>query len=133
MSVWDQFRDAANTWKPENPGDNIVGTIVGISVTQSTTTGKNQPRIILKKDDGEEIKVYASQVQLQRKLAAEDPKPGDRLAIVFTHVEALEAGKTMKHFDVTVKRGEAATAGSVAAPSNAPAANVNTTSAADLI
>jgi hypothetical protein len=108
MSVWDEFKTAEDRWKPENPGDSIAGTIVGIRVATMPDQTRI-PQLTVRKDDGSEVSLLASQSQLQRKLALLDPVPGQRIAIAFTHVENLQGGRTLKHFDVAVKPGEATT------------------------
>lgn len=122
MSIWDEFKTADDRWKPENPGDTIAGTLIGLRVA-TMPDGSRIPQLTIRKDDGTEASVLASQKQLQAKLAAADPQPGSRIGISFTHMEQLQGGRTLKHFDVAVKPGDT--------PATAqPAASV---SASDLI
>lgn len=105
MSIWDEFRSADERWKPENPGDSIAGTLIGLRVA-TMPDGTRIPQLVIRKDDTTEVSVLASQSQLQRKLAALDPQPGSRIAISYTHVEQMQGGRTLKHFDVAVKHGD---------------------------
>lgn len=129
MSIWDEFRQADDRFKFENPGDSIAGTITGLRIA-TMPDNTRLPQLTIKRDDGTEASVLASQAQLQRKLAALDPQAGQRIAIAFTHVEQLQGGKTMKHFDVAVKAGD----GGQSTPAAAAAAQTNAgVSASDLI
>jgi len=127
MSIWDEFRQADDRFKFETPGDAIAGTITGLRVA-TMPDNTRIPQLTIKRDDGTESSVLASQSQLQRKLAALDPQAGQRIAISFTHVEQLQGGKTMKHFDIALKPADASTPQPAAANAGAPS-----TSAADLI
>jgi hypothetical protein len=110
MSIWDEFKGVSGeAWKPENPGDHIKGKVVGITVVASTLNdGKKHPAISVQTDDGEDRVIYASQAQLQRLLAEQEPSIGDRVAVVYTGTEKTSNGFNMKTFDVSVKKGDAA-------------------------
>lgn len=106
MTIWDEFRGGSDDrWKPENVGDAIAGEIVRIRVV-SFDDGSRVPALTVRKDDGTEADVLAGQAQLRIKLADLGPEAGDRIAIKFTGVENRGGGKTLKLFDVAVKKTE---------------------------
>jgi len=119
--IWDDpdLITPSNFVKFENVGDKVVGEVLAVQ-RGNDFNGKPCPQIIVRTDDGEERTVTAGQAQLRAKLADPEhgrPRPGDRIAIVFTRTEKVDKG-TLKHFDVQVKRG----AGVVSAPVESDAA-----------
>jgi hypothetical protein len=114
MSIeWSQFERSSSgefpdRWKPENEGDRISGTVKTIRIA-TMPDGNRYPSLTIV-SSGVERQVLASQVQLLRLLAEKKPQAGDTLTIVFTHVEKLQGGKTMKHFTVDVTRAGKLTA-----------------------
>jgi hypothetical protein len=102
---WDGL-PSGNYQKWETPGDTLVGDVVGRGVGQDVN-GNDCPQIVVRTDDGAEITVTAGQAQLKAKLMEARPNPGDRIKITYTEAEKREGGKTLKHFEVVVKRGEA--------------------------
>lgn len=108
MSVWDEpdMRPDSNFVKFETIGDKVVGDIDGITI-HTFPDGKRAPKLFIRDDSGEVQTLTAGQFELKTKLAELRPDVGDRIAIVYTASEKLEGGKTLKRFDVTVKRGGA--------------------------
>lgn len=106
MSIWDdpEIRSGGEFIKFENVGDRIAGTITAVR-THRFDDGSVVPQILLTTDDGEERTLTAGQVRLKAALAAERPEAGDHLSVTFTQNEKRSGGKTLKHFEVTVKRG----------------------------
>jgi hypothetical protein len=47
----------------------------------------------------------AGQVRLKAALAEQRPEAGDHLTVTLKQVEKRSGGKTLKHFDVEIKRG----------------------------
>lgn len=105
MSVWDDptIRSTGDYVRFDAVGDSVAGEIVAISV-HTFEDGKRAPKLVIRTDDGERT-LTAGQMQLLAKLAEARPEVGDRIAIVHTGVERRSGGKTLKQFDVTVKRG----------------------------
>lgn len=87
----------------ENPGDTIAGTIQAVR-KHTFDDGSVAPQILLVDDDGEERTISAGQVRLKAALAEERPAVGDHLTVTLTKVEKRGGGKTLKHFDVAVRR-----------------------------
>jgi len=106
MSIWDDptIRPTGEYVKFENVGDSVAGEVLAITV-HTFEDGKRAPKLVIRTDSGEERTVTAGQMQLAAKLAEARPEAGDRIAIVHTGVERRSGGKTLKQFDVTVKRG----------------------------
>ncbi len=133
---WDEWSRPADGDYPaplkfEHPGDSIAVTVTRVRVA-TMPDGKRLPELTIRKDDGEERQVLASQVRLQSRLAELRPVAGDRISIVFTSTEpATKAGRSpVKCFDVALKQGAGAGGGS-SAPAAQPAAVAS--SAADLL
>jgi hypothetical protein len=110
MSIWDDPDIKAATSsgeykKWETVGDNVVGKILAISPKGgSNFDGDPCPLVVIEGDDGEEVKITLAQANLVRTVAAARPEVGDRVAIVFTDVEKLDGGRTLKKFTCEVKR-----------------------------
>jgi hypothetical protein len=125
MSVWDdpELRVGGDFVKFENVGDTISGTISAVRAHRFDD-GKVAPQILLTTDDGEEKTITAGQVRLKVALSEERPEAGDHITITLSNVEKRAGGKTLKHFEVKVTRGNGApaTAASTGAASAAPAA-----------
>ena len=129
MSIWDEadMRPDSNYVKFESVGDKCVGTIDGIAI-HTFQDGKRAPKLYIRDDDGEVATLTAGQFELKTKLAELRPEVGDRIAIVYTSQERLEGGKTLKRFDVQVKRN-----GGAAAPVPASAVSSSAVSADELL
>lgn len=103
---WSDFLGSAGEqWKPEKIGDEIKGKIK--SITVNTQFDKVKPVLTIETlpgdEEGDRI-VFASQAQLQRLLAAENPQVGDLIAIKFTGTEDRGKGNDLKLFSIAVKR-----------------------------
>lgn len=99
--------------KWEEPGQQIVGDLVLVEAGQSLQ-GTKVPQLTIRLDSGEEVIVTASQGQLKALILKEKPLPGDRVRIKFTNTEKRDGGKTLKLFELEVKRGGAKAAVAVA-------------------
>lgn len=120
--IWDdpEIKAGGEYVRFEKPGDSISGTIVAIR-KHKFDDGKVVPQVLLVTDDGEERTMTAGQVQLKARLAEERPIAGDHVTVSLIREEKRAGGKTLKHFSVTVTRGNAATpADPVGATSNVP-------------
>lgn len=131
---WEEFNEGeipAHRIKFENKGDNAVGTVTNVRVTDFGGKGERTPELWLQLDDGTEASLVASQVMLRRALAAHRPKIGDRIAIVYKDdATSTRAGMSpAKLFDVKVV--PAGSAAPVAAETSAPVAPVSAGVSAD--
>lgn len=107
MSIWDDPDLRANGAfvRFENPGDKVAGVITAIR-KHRFDDGSVAPQILLTDDaDGEERTVSAGQVRLKAALAEHRPEVGDHISITYARQEKRTGGKTLKHFDVAVRRG----------------------------
>lgn len=121
--------------KWEETGQQVVGIITAMDVVRdhfAAIDDKNaamHPRLTIDTDMGDQI-VTCSQTQLRSKIIEAHQttglEVGDKIAIVYTGIEGLAGGKTMKTFDVVVKTPEAPSAPAAATKKAKP-------SAADLI
>lgn len=119
--VWDSVEGGGEyaeteTWRPEEVGASISGTVTRIDPNVSTKYG-NRAVVEITKDDQSLWTVWVSQVSLIAAMKKERPQVGDRIAISFTGTEPSDKGNDRKLFDVAVKRGgdEPAAAGNVSA------------------
>jgi hypothetical protein len=104
-NIWEQFQKPASgeypdRWRPETVGDSIGGKITEIRVA-TMPDGSQYPSLTVLTKDGEK-EILASQAMLLRQLATAQPKIGDVITIVFTSIEKLSAGRTLKHFDFAI-------------------------------
>lgn len=105
MSIWDdpELKTGGDYFKFDNVGDSIAGTITATR-KHKFEDGKVASQLILATDSGEERTVTAGQVRLAVALQEQRPEIGDHITITYTNKEARQGGKTLKHFDVTVRR-----------------------------
>lgn len=133
MSIWDdpEIKAGGEFVSFEHVGDSVSGTITAIR-THRFDDGKVVPQILLTTDDGEEKTLTAGQVRLKASLAEQRPEAGDHLKVTLSNIEKRAGGKTLKHFDVVVTRGNGAPAATpqAAAPAAAPAGGVDPAAAA---
>lgn len=116
MSVWDdpEIREGGDFVKFDTVGDRVAGTVNAVR-SHRFDDGKVAPQILLTTDDGEERTLTAGQIRLKNALAEQRPEAGDHLTVVFTQNEKRAGGKTLKHFEVTVRRPGTGTAPAPAA------------------
>lgn len=106
-NYWDEPGIAINTdyVKFENIGDQVTGVIVDLGI-QTWQDGSKSPKLTLRTTEGDRI-LTASQVQLKAKLGELRPNVGDTIKVSLAGVEKLAGGKTLKKFEVAVKRNKA--------------------------
>lgn len=121
MSVWDdpELRVGGDYIKFDEVGDTVTGTVVAVRAHR-WDDGSVCPQVIINVD-GEEKTITAGQVRLKVALAEQRPEPGDLLTVTFTENEKRAGGKTLKHFDVQVQRGNGKAPSKPAAKASAPA------------
>lgn len=95
-------------WKADEEGKTLIGTVTRIWVYKKGD--QNTP--VLHLDTGEDgaQALWASQVQLRRALADQDPQVGDRVKVEFLGTTRLESGNTLKEFAVQVAKPKKDTA-----------------------
>lgn len=106
-SYWDEPGIAVNNdyVKFENIGDTVTGVVVDLGV-QTWQDGSKSPKLTLRTTEGDRI-LTASQVQLKQKLGELRPNVGDTIKVSLAGVDKLSGGKTLKKFEVNVKRAKA--------------------------
>lgn len=111
MSIWDdpEVAPSGNFVKFDNAGDKVAGTITAIG-KRRFDDGSVAPELRITTDSGDEVTLTAGQVRLKAALAEQRPDVGDHLTVVYERAEKRAGGKTLKHFAVTVKRGQAVAA-----------------------
>lgn len=125
MSIWDDpdLKTGGDFFKFEKVSDTISGRIQNIG-THKFEDGKVVAQILIATDGGEEITVSAGQTKLKIALQEERPEIGDWISIGLSQIEKRAGGKTLKHFDVEVRRANGKPA-ATAAPD--PLAGLNET------
>lgn len=106
MSIWDQFTTSSDYVKFDNPGDSVAGKVLELT-THSFDDGNIVPKFVIVTDSGDTVTMTAGQVQLKSKLREARPEVGDHLTVIYVRSEKRAGGKTLKHFDVKVIKGEA--------------------------
>jgi hypothetical protein len=107
MSVWDDPDTKVNNdfVKFDKVGDRVDGVIQSIRKHQFED-GSIAPQILLTLDDGSEKTLTVGQVKLKIAMSEQRPEVGDHISVVLTQIEKRGGGRTLKHFNLTVKRGE---------------------------
>lgn len=106
MSIWDnpEFKsEGSNTYVNfKNIGDSVEGTVLSVGL-QTWDDGSVAPKITIHTSEGERT-LTAGQIRLKMALAEKRPEKGDHLAVKFVSIEDRGSGKTLKHFDVDVRK-----------------------------
>jgi len=105
MSIWDnpEFRaDSGSYINFEKVGDSVEGSVVSVGL-QTWKDGTIAPKIVINTREGERT-LTAGQIRLKMALAEKRPEQGDFISVKFTAVEDRGGGKTLKHFDVEVRK-----------------------------
>ncbi len=107
MSIWDdpELKTTSNFIKFSDVGDTVAGTVLAVK-RHRFDDGNLVPQIELRCDDGEERTLTAGQTRLKILLVEQRPEPGDHLTVTLTNIEKRSGGKTLKHFDVKIRRGD---------------------------
>jgi hypothetical protein len=107
MSIWDdpELKSTGNFVKFEKVGDSVAGVVLAVK-RHRFEDGNLVPQLELNCDDGEERTLTAGQTRLKAELVEQRPDVGDHLTVTLTQVEKRAGGKTLKHFDVKVRRGD---------------------------
>lgn len=109
QSIWDDpdLQTGDNYFTFENVGDTLQGRIELIK-RQVWADGSVSPQLFLTDPQGNDVILSAGQIRLKNELVAQRPAPGDDIWIRLTKVEPRGGGKTLKHFDVRVRRNNIA-------------------------
>ena len=104
-NVWDDpdMKTNSDFVKFETVGDTCTGKILNIT-KKVWDDGTVSPQLTLDTAEGERT-LTAGQARLKAALAEQRPAIGDTIKVTFTSLEKRVGGKTLKHFDVAVKRG----------------------------
>lgn len=109
MSIYDDpdVQIGGDFVKFEQPGDSVKGIICAEPGKHEFPDGKKAIKLVIRTADGDKT-LTAGQVQLASKLTETRPDLGDTVEITYTRSERRDGGKTLKHFDVKVTRGNGA-------------------------
>ena len=107
MSIWDDpsLQVGGDYVKFENVGDSVSGELLSVGI-HKWNDGTVSPQLIIRTEDGEKT-VTAGQIRLKAELAEKKPEAGDLIKITLSDIEKRQGGKTLKHFDVQVKKATA--------------------------
>lgn len=105
MSIWDDptIKPTSDYVKFDSPGDTVDGEVLAVGVHQFDD-GKRAAKLVIRKTTGDEVTLTAGQMQLAAKLAELRPEEGDHITVTYVRSEKRAGGKTLKHFDVQVKK-----------------------------
>jgi hypothetical protein len=117
MSIWDdpELSSSGNFVKFDKVGDSVAGVVIAVK-RHRFDDGNLVPQVELRCDDGEDRTLTAGQVRLKLALVEQRPDEGDHLTVTLTQIEKRGGGKTLKHFDVKVRRGDGTNPAAKAAP-----------------
>lgn len=109
MSIWDdpEVKPNGAFVSFDQPGDTAAGTITAIR-KHRFDDGSVVPQILITDDNGDEKTITAGQVRLKALLAEQRPEVGDHVTVTYVRQEKRAGGKTLKHFEVSVRRGAVA-------------------------
>lgn len=132
MSIWDnpEMKVGGDYIKFENVGDSVTGKVVSIGAHR-WDDGSVSPQLVIQTDEKDENgdpvekTVTAGQIRLKAALAEKRPEAGDTIRITFTNIEKRQGGKTLKHFEVDVKKGEGGFASAPISNSNADLSGID--------
>ena len=106
MSIWDnpEFKsEGSGTYVNfKNIGDSVEGTVLSVGL-QTWEDGTVALKITIHTSEGERT-LTAGQIRLKMALADKRPEQGDYLSVRFVSIEDRGGGKTLKHFDVDVRK-----------------------------
>jgi hypothetical protein len=104
MSIWDspEFNGSKKYVNFDVPGDSVSGTVTHLGI-QNWSDGTFAPKIELATESGEQI-ITAGQIRLKIALTEKRPEVGDYLSVTLTQIEDRGNGKSLKHFEVIVKK-----------------------------
>jgi hypothetical protein len=87
----------AQGWRPESPGDTVVGTVVeadaGWSDWMNERNGGSYPIITVQEADGKVVNVHCFQTVLDRRVMSLRPQLGERIKFIY-HGKKERADKT---------------------------------------
>lgn len=118
---WDdpEIAPSSNFVKFSEVGDGVSGRITAIG-KHRFDDGTPVPQLSMTTDSGEDVTLTAGQTRLKAALAEQRPRVGDHLAVRLSAIEKRAGGKTLKHFEVKVTRGQSAPAGGTATTTAPP-------------
>lgn len=105
-NIWDdpELKSGGDFVTFDKVGDKVSGTINAVR-SHRFDDGKVVPQILLTTDDGEEKTLTGGAIRLKLALVEQRPEPGDHLTVELTQEEKRSGGKTLRHWNVQVKRG----------------------------
>ncbi len=111
MSIWDlQELSSDNEYVNfVTVGDTVTGVLTQVGV-KKWDDGNISPQLYLHCPDGSDRVLTAGQIRLKSALVEQRPEAGDTITVTLTNIEKRAGGKTLKHFDVKVVRGDGAPA-----------------------
>lgn len=103
-------RPGGDYWKPANIGDQITGILSRVGETANYDNTGMIPEIVVTTDEGSDVIVQGSQVDLMVKLydlgEQDRLNVGDRIRITFSSTVPTKKGSPKKVFSIDIKAGE---------------------------
>ena len=112
MSVFDQLRayepsDQPEKWRPQNPGDEILGILRRID-TRTDPSGREYQIASLELEDRSLVNVSVTAV-IRSEFEEQAVQIGDGVRLIFQGVQKTRSGTTYKRFDVFCASGSTTT------------------------
>jgi hypothetical protein len=92
------------TWQPENPGDQIAGTVV--ELTELDTEYGRAPVVVVLEPSGREVRVLGFGAVLQRAIYTSSVQPGDLFAARYLGKTQGKTGRPYSDYRVVVRNGD---------------------------
>lgn len=103
-------RPGGDYWKPANIGDQITGHITTVREVPNYDNDGYIPEIVITTDEGSDVIVQGSQVDLMVKLydlgEQDRLNLGDKIRITFSSTVPTKKGSPKKVFTIDIKAGE---------------------------
>jgi predicted metal-dependent phosphoesterase TrpH len=121
MSIWDdpELKTTGNFVKFDKVGDTVSGVVLAVK-RHRFDDGNLVPQVEMRCDDGEDRTLTAGQTKLKMALVEQRPDAGDHLTVTLTQIEKRAGGKTLKHFNVKIRRGDGTVPAAAPARSDQP-------------
>lgn len=108
MSIEDRLDREVSTWEPENPGDQVIGTITDIGEWEGDYGVS--PTLTIADDNGDEHVVFCSNSVLRRNFERQRPAVGDRVGIRYLGEAVGKSGRSYRNYRFVLDRAAGAPA-----------------------
>lgn len=97
--------DFAPSWRWEQAGDGVEGTIITISSRIHDNHPEGYPIVTVRQDNGEDLAIHAMATVLKNEFNDAGLRVGDRLAVIYDGQKTSRAGRNFNAFRVAHQPG----------------------------